>query len=56
MMGKKEMELCVLFSYNERTEGNTMDLVDNIICYQSGTDNIICYQSGSLSAKYLAFK
>jgi hypothetical protein len=49
------MELCILLSYTECTEGNTIDLIDNMIWYQWDTDNI-CYQSGSLSAKYLAFK
>jgi hypothetical protein len=46
MMGKKEMELCILLPYTECTEGNTVGL----------TDNIICYQSGLLSAKDLTFK
>jgi hypothetical protein len=37
MIGKKEIEVCILLSYPGCTEGNTEVLTDNIYCGQDWT-------------------
>ena len=47
MVGIKRSELSILLAYPSFTEGNTMVLTDNVICYQScplsGQDLIFKY-------------